>query len=235
MQALVAHMSEEAFPASARIVDAIDLSAGCGKPRNSPFTLAFGKSFFERKVEQPETMHRFGLAMSIWSEGDGVRQMCDGYDWASLPLGGKVVDIGGALGHISLGIAERFEGLEFVIEDQPPLMEQARHLISSYPETIKKRMKFLAHDFFQPQPAEARAADAYIMRYILHDWPGTHAKEILKNVFEAMREDSRLIIADAVMPPAGVLPKCQEEILRSFDIVSNNESELQSRLGCVSC
>ena len=234
MQALVAHMSEEAFPASARIVDALEMSTGCGEPRNSPFTLAFGTSFFERKVEQPETMHRFGLAMSSWSEGDGTRQMRDCYDWASLPVGGKVVDIGGALGHISLGIAEKFEGLEFVVEDQPPLTEQARRLISSYPETVKNRVKFLPHDFFQPQPAEARAADAYIMRYILHDWSGNYAKKILKNVFEAMREDSRLIIADAVMPPAGVLPKCQEEVLRSFDVVSDNESEPETRLRCVS-
>ncbi|CAL5869457.1 uncharacterized protein PFLUO_LOCUS3686 [Penicillium psychrofluorescens] len=218
MQALVAHMSEEAFPASARIVDALEVSTGCGEPRDSPFALAFGTSFFERKVEQPETMHRFGLAMSSWSEGDGTRQMRDCYDWASLPGGGKVVDIGGALGHISLGIAEKFEGLEFVVEDQPPLTEQARSLISSYPETISNRVKFLPHDFFQPQPAEARAADAYIMRYILHDWSDTYAKKILNNVFEAMKEDSRLIIADAVMPPAGVLPKCQEEVLRSFDV-----------------
>ncbi|KAJ5786870.1 uncharacterized protein N7503_012082 [Penicillium pulvis] len=218
MQALVAHMSEEAFPASARIVDALEMSNGSGEPRNSPFALAFGTSFFERKVEQPETMHRFGLAMSSWSEGDGIRQMRDCYDWATLPAGAKVVDLGGALGHISLGIAERFEDLEFVVEDQGPLMEQACRLISSYPERIAKRVKFLPHDFFQPQPAEARAADAYIMRYILHDWSDTSAKKILKNIFKVMREDSRLIIADAVMPPAGVLPKCQEEVLRSFDV-----------------
>ncbi|GLI78315.1 hypothetical protein PoHVEF18_006626 [Penicillium ochrochloron] len=137
---------------------------------------------------------------------------------ATLPAGAKVVDLGGALGHISLGIAEKFEDLEFVVEDQDPLMEQACRLISSYPDRIAKRVKFLPHDFFQPQPAEARAADAYIMRYILHDWSDTYAKEILKNIFEVMREDSRLIIADAVMPPAGVLPKCQEEVLRSFDV-----------------
>jgi hypothetical protein len=46
-----------------------------------------------------------------------------------------------------------------------------------------------------------------------------------------MREDSRLIIADAVMPPAGALPKCQEEVLRSFDVVSNYESGLKIGLG----
>ncbi|KAJ5535674.1 hypothetical protein N7513_008860 [Penicillium frequentans] len=178
------------------------MSNGSGEPRNSPFTLAFGTSFFERKVEQPETMHRFGLAMSSWSEGDGTRQMRDCYDWATLPAGAKVVDLGGALGHISLGIAERFEDLEFFVEDQGPLMEQACRLISSYPDRIAKRVKFLPHDFF---PASTgRGQGGRCLHYA--------------NIFEVMREDSRLIIADAVMPPAGVLPKCQEEVLRSFDV-----------------
>ncbi|KAF7594770.1 hypothetical protein BBP40_008477 [Aspergillus hancockii] len=185
MQAFVAHMSEEAFPASSRIVDALEPS---------------------------------GQVSSSENEGDGTRQMRECYDWASLPPGAKVVDVGGAMGHISLGVAEGFADVEFVVEDQPPLAEQAGQLISSFPEAISKRVKFLAHDFFQPQPAEARAADVYMMRYILHDWSDPYARRILKNLYEAMREDSVLIIADAVMPPAEVLPRCQEEVLRSFDI-----------------
>jgi len=220
MQALVAHMSEEAFPSSAKIVDALEEFPYSGKPDESPFTLTFGSSFFERKMKYPETMQRFGQAMSRWSEGDGSEHMRDYYDWASLPKGATVVDVGGASGHISLAIAEKFMDLEFVVEDQPPLVEQATGLIASFPESVSKRVKFVPHDFFQPHPAEARGAAAYIMRYILHDWSDSYAKKILKNVFEAMGENSRLLIADAVMPPTGVLPQCHEEVLRSFDVVS---------------
>ncbi|KAE8347522.1 S-adenosyl-L-methionine-dependent methyltransferase [Aspergillus arachidicola] len=218
MQALVAHMSEEAFPASAKVVEALEKCPGSGEPGDSPFTLAFGSSFFERKAAQPETLQRFGLAMSSWSEGDGTQQMRNGYDWGSLPAGAKIVDVGGAAGHISLAIAENFPGLEFVIEDQSPLAGQAEKLIASAPKSVAERVKFLPHDFFQPQPVTTQGADLYIMRYILHDWSDYYAKKILHQIFGAMKKDSKLIIADAVMPPAGFLPRCQEEVLRSFDI-----------------
>jgi len=42
----------------------------------------------------------------------------------------------------------------------------------------------------------------------------------MKNVADTMGPDSRLIIADAVMPPAGLLPRAQEVVLRSFEILA---------------
>lgn len=75
MQTLVAHMSEEAFPVPAHVVDALEKIPGSGEPSDSPFSLAFGQRFFEREVARPETMERIGLAMSSWSEGDGTSQI----------------------------------------------------------------------------------------------------------------------------------------------------------------
>lgn len=212
-------MSEEAFPASAKIVEALEKFPYSGEPNESPFTLAFGSSFFERKVKQPETMQRFAQAMSGWSQGDGSEHMRDFYNWTSIPKGATVVDVGGAAGHISLAIASKLPQLQFLVEDLAPVSEQANRLISSFPESVSERVKFLAHDFFEPQPVEARNAAVYIMRYILHDWSDIYARKILKNIFDAMGRGSKLLVADAVMPPAGVLPRCQEEILRSFDMV----------------
>ncbi|KAL3486990.1 S-adenosyl-L-methionine-dependent methyltransferase [Aspergillus germanicus] len=224
MQALVAHMSEEAFPASARIMDALEISktnnsaTGVANESPSPFALAFGSSFFERKAAQPETLQRFGLAMSSWSSGDGAHQMVTCYDWGYLPAGAKIVDVGGALGHISLAIAEAFPGLTFLVEDQAPLTQQADELIASHSEAVSGRVKFLPWNFFQPQPEEAQGADVYILRYILHDWADENAKKIFANILNAAGPKSRVLIADAVMPPPGVLPRCQEEVLRSFDV-----------------
>ncbi|RFU32348.1 hypothetical protein B7463_g3998, partial [Scytalidium lignicola] len=152
MQALLGHMAEEAFPASAKIVDA--------------------------------------LAMSAWSEGDGSAYMRDCYDWATLPKGATIVDVGGAEGHISLALAQKFTDLQFIVEDQPPVTNQAQDLIASFEQSVSQRVKFIPRDFFQPHPAEAIA----------------------------MEKDSRLLIADAVLPSTGVLPNCQEEVLRSFDV-----------------
>jgi hypothetical protein len=230
MQALVAHMSEEAFPASARIVDALEISKRNndktgGSEANespSPFALAFGSSFFARKAAQPETLQRFGLAMSSWSSGDGAHQMVTCYDWGALPTGAKVVDVGGALGHISLAIADAFPGLEFVVEDQAPLAQQANELIASHSESVSDRVRFLPWDFFNPQPEQAQGANVYILRYILHDWADNNATTILGNILSAAGPKSKVLIADAVMPTPGVLSRCQEEVLRSFDVVSSS-------------
>lgn len=61
MQAQVVHVTEEAFLASSKVVEALErYPEDKGEPSESPFTLFFGKSFFERKVAMPETMQRLG-------------------------------------------------------------------------------------------------------------------------------------------------------------------------------
>ena len=39
------------------------------------------------------------------------------------------------------------------------------------------------------------------MRYIVHDWPDKEAKQILKNVSDAMSYNSRLLICDRIIVP----------------------------------
>jgi hypothetical protein len=222
-------MTEEAFISSSKVVKALEqYPEGKGELSESLFTLFFGRSFFERKIATPETMQRFGQAMSAWSEGDGSGHMRDGYEWGKLGAG-MVVDVGGAEGRIAVTIATKFPELTFLVEDQLPLVEQAARLIGAAPRDVRERVKSLLCDFFQPHPEEARGARAYILRYILHDWSNAYSLKILKNVVAAMAPDSRLIIADAVMPPPGVLPRAQEEVLRSFDISMLAQLNAQER------
>lgn len=60
----------------------------------------------------------------------------------------------------------------------------------------------------------------------MHDWSDTYSLKILKNIVDAMGPDSRLIIADAVMP---LLPRAQEEVLRSFDVSMLAQLNAQER------
>lgn len=73
------------------------------------------------------------------------------------------------------------------------------------PETITQAQKSLdpaieaqAHDFFTPQPIVA--SRAYMLHYVLHDWPDDVALKILENLKPAMKKDySRLLIIEFVV------------------------------------
>ncbi len=54
-------------------------------------------------------------------------------------------------------------------------------------------------DFFKSVPSEG---DAYILKYIIHDWEDARALEILRNCQEAMAEGGRLLLIEALIPSA---------------------------------
>jgi hypothetical protein len=58
----------------------------------------------------------------------------------------------------------------------------------------------LEHDFFTPQPVKHAAV--YLLRVVLHDWPNAFAQRILLRLREAASEDTKLLIADFVLPLA---------------------------------
>jgi hypothetical protein len=62
----------------------------------------------------------------------------------------------------------------------------------------------IAHDFFLPQPTENGVPAVYILRLILHSWSNKDARNILLRLREAASEQTKLIIADHILPLACV-------------------------------
>ena len=82
---------------------------------------------------------------------------------------------------------------------------------------VASRLTFQSHDFTQPQPV--KAADVYLLRMILHDWPDGEAAEILRNIVAAMdTAKSRLLIMDTMLPKPGSVPISVERIVRVRDM-----------------
>jgi hypothetical protein len=54
---------------------------------------------------------------------------------------------------------------------------------------------------------KAKAGDAYLMRYILHDWPHAEVGKILTNVRAAMgkEKDATLVIGECALPDHDVV------------------------------
>jgi hypothetical protein len=164
---------------------------------------------------EPEHSERFGRLMGAMRQAPiySVSHLVDGYDWNSLG-GGKVVDVGGSLGHTSQAIAEKNPEISFVVQDLEEVVEQGKAKAASSED---KKLDFMAHDFFKEQPV--KDADVYLLRQILHDWPDAEATIILKNLVASMKKDAKIIIMDQVVPPPGLLPNAQEKAGRVIDLV----------------
>lgn len=59
-----------------------------------------------------------------------------------------------------------------------------------------------AHDFFTPQPV--RHARAYQLRAVCHDWSDAVVVKIMQQIVPVMAHESRVLIADNVLPKGGV-------------------------------
>jgi hypothetical protein len=60
------------------------------------------------------------------------------------------------------------------------------------------RGQIVGGDFFKTVPT---GGDAYILKRILHDWNDQRCLEILRTCRDAMREKTRILVIDAVVPP----------------------------------
>ena len=125
--------------------------------------------------------------------------------------------VGGNSGSASLALAKAFPNLRFVVQDLLGPISNARIQAESLPADILGRIEFFEHDFFTPQPV--KDADVYLLRMIIHDWADADAVRILKELTEVMKEGSRIVIMDMVLPTPGTSSQTLEAALRQKDLM----------------
>lgn len=145
-------------------------------------------------------------------EGTTIEQIVNGYDWKGLGAG-TVVDVGGALGHLGIAIAESFPALQVIIQDIPTAIALGRQQLPSH---LYSRVSFMPHDFYLANPV--KSASIYFFSRVIHDWPDESATKILRAVVESMGPESKIVIADKVMPeqPVG---GWDERMVRDYDLI----------------
>lgn len=167
--------------------------------------------------QHPDRARRFASAMSNTSPAS-LAMMQDLYPWASLPKGSVVVDVGGARGHVSAHLAEHFPDLQFIVQDLPEVVDDSAstdHTTEApyqLPETVRGRVKLMAHDFFDKQPVEGAAV--YFIRYTLHNWSDEYCIKILRRLVEAMQPNSQIVIQDHLLLEPGQMSPSKERNAR---------------------
>lgn len=115
-------------------------------------------------VPRPE-LSNFGLAMVGGGRISSTPHLLD-YPWKDLGRA-TVVDVGGGQGGFPMQLSRLYPDLDFVVQDSPAMIEQAREFWArENPEALARgRTRLAPHDFFLENPV--KRADVYWLRYIL--------------------------------------------------------------------
>jgi hypothetical protein len=159
-----------------------------GKPG---FEHAFGMEIFEYFAQNEEAGSRFDRLMGKVSAAVAAG-IIRAYDFSTVKT---FVDIGGGNGTLAATILQANPHLRGIIFDLPDVIERTiPHLMTTQ---MADRCEAIGGDFFTSVPS---GGDAYIMKWIIHDWPDDRCVKILKNCYAAMAKDAKLLVVDMVMP-----------------------------------
>jgi hypothetical protein len=120
--------------------------------------------------------------------------VCAAYDFSGLKT---IADIAGGHGLLLSTILQANPGLRGTLFDQPSVIAGAP---GGPTEAVKDRVTLIAGDMFESVP---QGMDAYIMKYIIHDWMDEPSEKILKACRAAVNPGGKLLVVDSVLPGPG--------------------------------
>lgn len=137
---------------------------------------ALGKeSYWDMCESNPEHLKIFQEAMSSYSNDHGAMlntaSLSPTFDLSGF---GSVCDLGGAEGRLCRALAERFPDCKYIAADLP-------HIVARLdPSAVPDNVEIATCDFFKADTIPV--ADAYILKFIIHDWDDAPSIDILKNI-----------------------------------------------------
>lgn len=170
---------------------------------NGPFQAAYGTElpFFPWLVATPPHLDEFDNFMSAYRAGKRnwydagfypvAKRLIEGFDKDAGEA--LLVDVGGGRGHdVQQFIAQhKAHPGNIILQDREPI-------IASVSNQNKLPFELQVHDFFTPQPI--KAARAYSLHSILHDWSDDDGIRILENLRPALKSGySRVLLIEIVV------------------------------------
>jgi hypothetical protein len=156
------------------------------------FDHVHGMGFFEYHRRHPEEWRLFDQLMATQT-APVARAVAAAYDFSRARA---VVDVGGGNGTLVMGLLEAHPHLRGIAFDQPEVAARAEQTINA--AGLASRCQAVGGDFFAAVPA---GGDAYLLKYILHDWDDERCVAILRACHRAMPADGRLLVIEFLIPP----------------------------------
>jgi acetylserotonin N-methyltransferase len=106
----------------------------------------------------------------------------------------RLVDLGGATGHLAIAACQRYPNLQAVIFDLPAALPLAREVVDASP--VADRVELSGGDFFEDGLPEG---DLFALGRILHDWAEPKILELLRRIFERLPHGGAVLIAEKLL------------------------------------
>ena len=148
------------------------------------FDQVTGQNAWEHMRSNPHMRTIFNEAMRDLSASISPA-VAASYDWSRFPV---IADIGGGIGSQLSSILHAHPSCRGILFDQPEVVAEA-------PDD--GRIERVGGDFLSDVPVQA---DAYVMRWILHDWSDEDSIGLLTNVRNVATPDARVMVVESVIP-----------------------------------
>ncbi|MBN1209514.1 MAG: SAM-dependent methyltransferase [Myxococcaceae bacterium] len=155
---------------------------------------ALGSDAWEYFSQHPEEATHFARAMSNITSlvADEVPRLHDFSRHA------RIADIGGSQGVLLSAVLRAHPACRGILFDLPHVIQGARACLEA--EGLAHRVELVGGSFLEPV---IPAAEAYLLKHILHDWDDASCSTILRRIHQAAPEGARLFVLEMVMPDDG--------------------------------
>ncbi len=106
----------------------------------------------------------------------------------------RLVDLGGATGHLAIAACERYPQLQAVVFDLPQVIDSARTQIQQ--SAVASRIDVAGGDFFRDALPEA---DLFAMSRIVHDWAEEKINPLLTKIYDRLPAGGGLLLAEKLL------------------------------------
>jgi SAM-dependent methyltransferase len=151
-----------------------------------------GMPFFAWYDSKPDYRRIFDEAMTSMS-AIAISTITAAYDFSAFKT---IVDVGGGEGGLLAAILRTAPHLQGVLFDLPHVIRKAEEVGLLSPADVAARVVVLGGDFFDEIPP---GHDAYVLKWILHDWNDIDSLRLLASCHRAMRGSGRLLIVEMLV------------------------------------
>lgn len=163
----------------------------------------YGVGSFEYLAANPDQAVIFNEAMAE-NTRRVTHALVSAYDFSQFS---RIVDVGGGNGALMAAILSASPGSRGVVFDLPRGSAEALQKLAD--AGIGSRCEIVEGDFFRSVP---QGGDAYILKYVIHDWDDAQSAGIFASCRRAMHPASKLILLERIMPERMVATAANQRI-----------------------